>query len=346
MQLKKISEDIIANKKILLRVDFNVAVKDGKLQEQYKIKACRETLEYLLKNNCQVALASHLGRPEGKVNPEFSFEKITGEIAGILGKDLVFVSDCVGEKVKVALDNLPAGKVILLENLRFYPGEEKNDEEFAKMLAENFDIYVNEAFSVCHRDQASVTGITKFLPHAAGFWLEKEVENLSKAKDDPEHPATAIIGGAKIETKLPLIEKFEKSYDHILVGGKIACEAKDQNLKLSSRVIFPEDFATDCLDIGPNAIEKFIEIINQSKSIVWNGPLGFFEKPPFDLGTRKILEAIINSQAYSVAGGGETVQVLEEKEMLEKFSFVSTGGGAMLEFLSGGPMPGIKVLKA
>jgi phosphoglycerate kinase len=288
---------------------------------------------------------SHLGRPDGKVNSEFSLGQLAAEISLILNKKIVFVDDCIGEKVEMALNELGDGEVILLENVRFHGEEEKNEEDFSKKLAGSFDVFVNDAFSVCHRDQSSVTGVAKFLPGFAGFWLQKEIENLNKILHEPEHPATAIIGGAKIETKLPLINVFEKTYSHILVGGKIANEAIDQKIPFSSKVVLPVDFVGDRLDIGPETIRRFKDIILQSRVVVWNGPMGKFEESPYDEGTKAILEAVVESDAFTLVGGGESVQALEEANLLDKISFVSTGGGAMLEYISGNKMPGIEALR-
>lgn len=347
MNIKKIQDASWENKKILVRVDFNVAINDGIAGERFRIEAPKETLDYLFaqKNN-KIALISHLGRPEGKFNENFTLKKIASEAEKILEKKVKFIGDCKGEKVKKGLDGLGKGEILLLENVRFYREEIENNEEFAKQLARNFDIFINDAFSVCHRDQASVTGTAKFLPAFAGLSLQKEIENLDKVKKNPDRPAVAVVGGAKIETKLPLIESFEKNYDYILVGGKIACEAIDRGIDFSSKVILPVDFAGDRKDIGKKTIEKFKSIISQAKTAVWNGPMGEFEKPPFDKGTREILNAIIGSGAFSLVGGGESVQFLEENNALNKISFVSTGGGAMLEYLSGKELPGIEVLKA
>ncbi len=345
MEIKKIQNADVKNKKVLLRVDFNVAIENGRAKETFKIAAAKETLEHLLDQNAKVALISHLGRPDGKPNPEFSLEQLIQDAENILGKKIKFISNCVGEKVAVGLGELNDGGVLLLENVRFYEGEEKNDENFAKSLAENFDVYVNDAFSVSHRDQASVTGVTKFLSSCAGFRLQREIAEMDKIKNNPEHPAVAIIGGAKIETKLPVIKFFEKGYEHVLVGGKIANEAIDQKIEFQSeKVILPSDFLGDRFDIGSETIQKFKDIILRAKTIVWNGPVGKFEEAPYDTGTKEILQAIITSGAYSVLGGGESVEILEENNAMDKISFVSTGGGAMLEYLSGNPMPGIEVL--
>jgi phosphoglycerate kinase len=275
---------------------------------------------------------------------EFSLSQIKEELEKILDKKIVFVDDCVGEKVGKALENLGEGEVLLLENVRFYGGDEKNDADFSKKLAEHFEFFINEAFSVCHRDQASVTGVTKFLQSSAGFWLQKEIMNLNKVLHEPEYPATAIIGGAKIETKLPLIKVFEKNYSNVLVGGKIANEAEEQGMIFSPKVIMPVDYAKDKLDIGERTISRFKDIITRSKVIVWNGPMGKFEQHPYDKGTRQLLDALMDSDAFTLIGGGESVQVLEENGLMDKMSFVSTGGGAMLEYLSGNRMPGIEAL--
>jgi phosphoglycerate kinase len=351
MNLRKIQDANLKNKRVLFRADFNVAVENGKVKESFKIKAAKKSIDYLLSQNAKVALISHLGRPEGKVDPEFSLGRIENDIEKILGVELAFIPDCIGDKVKEAMENigkpsLPAD-VLLLENVRFYPGEENPESggEFVKALAENFDVFINDAFSVSHRDQASVTGVAKILPSFAGFWMQKEIENLDKVKNNPVRPAVAIIGGAKIETKLPLIKIFEKNYDYVLVGGKVAVEAMDQKMQFSEKVILPVDFAQDKMDIGPETIKKFKEVIKNAKTVVWNGPVGKFEEKPYDIGTNEILVAVIESGAFSLMGGGESVEILEEHKAMDKISFVSTGGGAMLEYLSGAPMPGIDALK-
>ena len=365
------------NKKVLLRVDFNVALENQNAREKYKIFSSKETIDYILsQKGAKLALLGHLGRPIAlknclisgetlshrtaeQIDPRFSLKQLADDAERILGIKVKFVPDCVGERVKESIENQKPGEVLLLENVRFYCNDEKNDPEFSESLASNFDIFVNDAFSVSHRDQSSVTGVAKILPSFAGFWLQKEIENLDKVKDSPEHPAVAIIGGAKIETKLPLIQKFEKEYDHILVGGKIANEALDQGLKFSEKVVLPLDFSGDRLDIGPKTIEKFEKIISGAETIVWNGPMGKFEEKPYDTGTNEILKAVLKRTshvpfghpmskdgAFVLMGGGESVEILEEQKAMDKISFVSTGGGAMLEYLSGKPLHGIEVLKS
>jgi len=343
MKIKKIQDETFINKKVILRVDFNVSVENGKAKETFKLKACKKSLEHLLVGKNKIAFMTYFDRPGGKVVPEMSLGQLKDDLESILGHKIIFVSDCIGEKVKDALDALNEGEILLLENVRFYPGEETNDPEFAQKLAEHFDVFINEAFAQSHRNQASITGITKFLPSYAGLWLQEEIQNLNKVMHEPEHPATAVIGGAKIETKLPLIQKFEQIYDYVLVGGKVANEAIDEHILFSPKVILPIDFAKDRLDIGPGTIRRFREIILNSKVVVWNGPMGKFEQPPYDQGTRQILEIITENDAFTLVGGGESVQVLEERNLLASISFVSTGGGAMLEYLSGNTMPGFEV---
>ena len=338
----------MANKKVLLRVDFNVAVENGKAKEGFKIAAAKETLEYLLEKKCKVALVSHFGRPEGKVNPEFSLKQIENDIKNILAKEVFFIDDCISNEIGNKLEVLEENEVLLLENVRFYPGEEKNDADFAQKLSANFEIFINDAFSVSHRDQASVTGITKFLPSFAGFRLQKEIEEMEKIKNNFEKPAVAIIGGAKIETKLPVIKFFEEKYDHVLVGGKIANEALDQKIKFNDKVILPFDFIDDRLDIGPKTLEKFKEIIKSAKTIVWNGPTGKFEEEKYAVSSNEILKYILDSEAYVLIGGGETLEILENNNAMDKIAhkgFISTGGGAMLEYLGGEKMPGIEALR-
>jgi phosphoglycerate kinase len=346
MEIKKIQDAYLDGKKVILRVDFNVSLENGKAKETFKIEAARKSLDCLLSKNAKVALLSYFGRPERKIDPKFSLEQLVMDAQKILKVKVKFVSDCIGEKVKEGMAALKEGEVLLLENARFYPGEDKNEENLAKQMAEGFEIFINDAFSQSHRNQASITGITKFLPSFAGFQLQKEILEMEKIKNGFARPAVAIIGGAKIETKLPVIKFFETIYDYILVGGKIANEALDQKINFSEKVILPMDFIDEKLDIGPETVKKFQAIIQKAQTIVWNGPLGKFEEERYSHGTADIFQAVLQSTAYKVAGGGETLEILEKNQAFAKFNFVSTGGGAMLEYLSGGNMPGIEVLKS
>jgi phosphoglycerate kinase len=344
MSLRKIQDADVAGKKVILRVDFNVSLENGRAKETFKIKAAKESLDYLLRKKAKVALLSYFGRPRGKVDPEFSMEQLVLDVEELLCVKIKFVPDCIGEKVKEAMEKLQEGEVLMLENARFYSGEDNNDKDLAKNMAEGFEIFINDAFSQSHRNQSSITGITEFLPSFAGCRLQEEIAELTIVKDHPIHPAVAIIGGAKIETKLPVIKFFEEKYDYILVGGKIANEALDQKIKFSEKVILPIDFIDDRLDIGPKTLEKFKQIIATAKTIVWNGPTGKFEEEKYAVSSNKILEAILSSGAYVLIGGGETLEILERNDAMEKVDFVSTGGGAMLDYLGGEKMPGIETL--
>ncbi|MDO8566336.1 MAG: phosphoglycerate kinase [Candidatus Moranbacteria bacterium] len=349
MPIRSIEQANFKNKKALVRMDFNVELDNiAQVQEHFKLEVLKKTIDYILGfPGVKVAMLTHFGRPKGKNDPHYSVAKLVPAVEQAFARKVTFVSDCIGKDVVKALDALPSGELLLLENVRFYPEEEANDEEFAKSLAKPFDIYVNEAFGVDHRNHASVTTITKFLPAYAGLHVLEEIEKLDYIRLLPDHPAVAIIGGAKIETKLPLIQALEKNFDAILVGGKVANEAIDQKIVFSEKVLLPLDFDSPLrLDIGPNTIACFIQVIKIAKTIVWNGPLGKFEEKPYDMGTNAILHAILESQAFFVIGGGESLAVLEKTGVMDRIGFVSSGGGAMLEYLSGKKLPGIEALEA
>ncbi|MDP2946122.1 MAG: phosphoglycerate kinase [bacterium] len=356
-----LTEKELYGKKILLRVDFNVPVVEEKIMESYRISAVKETIDFLTDKGAIVMMVSHITAIK-------SFEPINGQIENKLGRDLIFIKNWIGMDLADTLDDGgKPGDVFLLDNIRQYEGEEKNDEGFAKKIAGSFDIYVNDAFAVCHREHASVLAVTKFLPSYAGFLLVKEIENLSKAINSPKEGKTLILGGAKIDTKLPVIKNFLDKAENILIGGAIAnvfFKAKnvdtkksliDDNflseakklLKENDNIIIPEDYIISndmILDIGPEAINKFIKAIDASKMVIWNGPLGKVEEEKFSDGSRKISEAIINSNAFSIIGGGDTIAFLEKLSLVDKFNYVSTGGGAMLEFLAKNKLPGLLAL--
>ncbi len=335
-----------SGKKVLLRVDFNVELdEDGKVLDRFKIESCKEALTKILSfPGVKVALLSHYGRPEGKRDEAYSLRALFEPAKSILGMQFSFADDCVGAPVTDALSAMKEGEAVLLENVRFHAGEEADDEAFARELAAPFDVFVNEAFSVCHRNQASVSTITKLLPSYAGMRLLLEIATLDSVRKRPMRPAVAIIGGAKIETKLPLIRVFEKLYDAVLVGGKVANEAIDQKTVFSGNVVLPVDFRDDRLDIGAQTVIKFNQVIRYAKTIVWNGPLGKFEERPYNAGTNSIVRSMIESGAFVVTGGGESVAVLEQMDVMDKMGFVSTGGGAMLEYMSGNELPGLLAL--
>ena len=355
MKIKKIQEQKLEGRKVLMRVDLDVPIEDGKIQDVYRVESSKESIKYIAsQKGVKLALLSHLGRPkdtrelvsEEAFDSHFSFRQMIQELQQIWGVKIRFVASLSEDLIKKELEKMQEGEVMLLENVRFYHEEMDNDESFARKLAKNFDFFVNESFAVAHREHMSIVGLPKFLPAFAGIHFQKEMEVLEKVKNHPEHPAVAVIGGAKIETKLPLIESFIENYDYVLVGGKIANEAIDQGLIFDKKVILPVDFANDDrLDIGEKTIEKFKDIISQAETIVWNGPLGKFEEEPFNRGTDEILDAIIESEAYSVTGGGESVQVLEMRGKIDKISFVSAGGGSMLQYMSSGDLAALDSLE-
>lgn len=357
--IAKLTEKDLNGKKVLLRVDFNVPVENGKIMEIYRINAAKETIDYLLSRGAIIALLSHITAIK-------SFEPVFNQIKKILGRDMKFISDCIGLKVKNNLNQAKPEDMFFLDNIRSYDGEEKNDKKFSKTLASPFDIYINDAFSASHRAHASVAAISKFLPSYAGLLMIKEVENLNKILKLPKKNKTLVIGGAKIETKFPVIKNFLDKAENILVGGAVAnvfLKAGNTDIKRSlvdnnflneakklltdSNIIVPKDyiFSNDTiLDIGPKTISKFSEIIKSSKIIIWNGPLGKTEVNKFTNGTRAIAESIVSTNAFSVVGGGDTIAFIEKNNFINKFSFVSTGGGAMLEFLASNKLPGLEAL--
>jgi phosphoglycerate kinase len=384
--LKTIHNLNLKNKKVFLRVGFDVPLgDDGKIngKEDWRIKASLPTIEYLLKENCRIILATHLGRPKGEIVKKLSVEPIQEKLSEILNLPIMMVSDCAGPQVKKTADKIRGGEILLLENLRFYLEEEKNDLDFAKKLASLAEIYINDAFSVCHRRHASVCAITKFLPSYAGLLLEKEVSILSEAVNNPKRPATIIIGGAKTKTKVPVIEHLLDKFDNILIGGVVAnviLKAKgidignsllsdidlDEAKKISfkdNKLHIPVD-AVVCndknkiilsaigkignnkiLDIGSETAKMYSKIISDSKTIIWNGPMGKFEEEEYSKGTKKIAEAVVQSNAYKIVGGGDTIFALNQFNLIEQMDFVSTGGGSMLKFLSGKKLPGLEVLE-
>jgi 3-phosphoglycerate kinase len=346
--LRSIEKVDFAGKKVLVRVDFNVEMNNiGEVEEHFRFDIAKKTIDHIMSfPGAKIAMLTHFGRPDGQVVPEYSTNKLVSAAARALGRKVVFVDDCVGDTVIATLANLEESAVILLENVRFYAEEERDDMIFAERLARPFDLYINDAFSVCHRAHASVSAVTKRLPSYAGFQVLEEVSHLDQVRFSPEHPAIAVIGGAKIETKLPIIYALEKEYDCVLVGGKIANEAIDQKIEFSDKVLLPQDFANDRLDIGPNTVAYYTQIIKTAKTIVWNGPMGKFEEKPYDIGTGAILEAMIESQAFVVIGGGESLSVIEHAGVFDRVGFVSSGGGAMLEYMGGKKLPGLEALEA
>jgi phosphoglycerate kinase len=345
--IKNLKNFSVAGKRVLVRCDFNVPINEkGKILDDFRIKQTLPTIKYLIEEKAKIILMSHLGEPGGKVVPELKMDKVAERLAHYLRFSVAKADDCVGPEIENEADVLPQGHILLLENLRFHKEETDNDPEFAKKLSYLGDIYVNDAFGVCHRNNASVLAITQFLPSCMGLLLEKEITNLDKVMKNPEKPMVAIVGGAKVETKAKFIDNISKVADCVIISGLIAKEVAEKNIKFN----FPEKIMAstgqlDALDINEESVKMFKEKILQAKTILWNGPFGKFEERKYAKGSLAIAKAIIESGAFSVVGGGETVEFLEKQGMIDKFSHVSTGGGAMLSYLSGDTLPGIEALK-
>ncbi len=344
--MKKINRLNLKSKKILLRVDFNVPLEGGKILDDYRIKVEIPVIKKLIKKKAKIILISHLGRPKGEFKEEFSLRPVKKVLEKYLRKKIIGPIEL--EKVKEEINKMKEGEVLLLENIRFYKGEIEGDENFAKNLASLGEVFINDAFSVCHRNQASVTKITKYLPSFAGPNLVSEVKTLSKILKKPKRPLVVIIGGKKVEDKAKVVENFTKYADWVLVGNLVANEIKEGRIKVKNieKVIFPlED--KDALDIDPKTIEIFKEKIKNAKTLFWAGPLGKIEDEKYQKGTLEIAKEIgrLKRKLFSVVGGGDTIEFLNKFSLLKKFDFVSTGGGAMLEFLAGKRMPGLEALK-
>ncbi|MFH0930266.1 MAG: phosphoglycerate kinase [Candidatus Moraniibacteriota bacterium] len=344
--MKYLKDIDFKNKRVLLRTDFNVPLENGQILDDFRIRESLPTIEHILKQDkSKIVIISHLGRPEGKPDPQYSLETVAKKLSELLNREVIFIKDILSPAVDETIQSLESGQIALTENLRFYPQEEAGDEKFAIDLCHHFGVFVNDAFGDSHRAHASISQIPKFKPSCAGLLMQKEIEELSKALTPSKRPAIAIIGGAKIETKMPVIENMAKTYDAVLVGGRIAVEAQEQKLKFSENVVLPEDYVDETLDIGPKTAEKYGMAINSASFLVWNGPMGKFEDEKYAAGSKTVLDAICESDAWKIAGGGETLEFINKHNMADKFDFLSSGGGAMLEFLSGTKLPGIEALE-
>ncbi len=347
--LKDISPKSVAGKTCLVRVDFNVNHSvNADLADALRLEAHLSTLKWLTENGNKLVILSHRGRPEGQnyearsKKQELSLEEFVPFLEKNLGEKVVFLPDIP--------ESLSEGKVFLLENLRFWPGEEKDDPEFAARLAKLGDFYVNDAFAVCHRANASVTQLPKLLPSYAGFLLEKEIQVLGEAIKNPKSPLVLIFGGAKVSDKLPAVNNLLPKADKVLLGSSVL--NSKEIVPDSEKIVKPADWIGEglALDIGPMTIARYKEEIAKAATIIWNGPLGKFEDPRYIKGSEEIAKAIVASGAFSIVGGGETTtlfqRVIPNFELLisNKKIFLSTGGGAMLEFLAGKNLPGIAAL--
>lgn len=392
MPMKCIDELPIDRKKVLIRVDFNVPMEDGNIKDITRIRATVPTINYALQRKAKLIVASHLGRPKGKVVPELSLKPVSKVLSKLLGKEVILAPDCIGPEVQKLAQGLGEGEVLMLENLRFHPEEEKNDPQFAKSLAELAEVYINDAFGAAHRNHASIVAITNFFEHVGcGFLLKRELEILDKIFSSAPRPFLLILGGAKVSDKMDIIKNLLDKVDAILMGGamsytfiktlggrvgsspveeekieeahEVLCEAQKMGVEILLPVdhvavkelkkgaekayfdndSFPEGYKA--VDIGPKTIEAFVKKISTAKTILWNGPMGIFEIEDFAEGTRVIAEAISHSGALTVVGGGDTVNAVNLWGLAEKFTHLSTGGGALVEYLKGNSLPGLKALE-
>ena len=386
---KKTVRDIeVKNKRVLVRVDFNVPIADGQVTDDSRIRASLPTLNFLLEQGASLVLCSHLGRPKGVPSEEFSLRPVVAPLSQLLGRPVVFSEDCVGPQAEKSARSLKPGEVLLLENTRFHPGETKNDPELARQLASLADVYVDDAFGSAHRAHASTEGVTHYLPSVAGLLMEKEIRYLGQAIANPERPFIAILGGAKVSDKIGVIRNLLKQADQVLIGGGMAntffkaegyplgeslaeddaletaralIKDSGKKLRLPVDVVIADRFAENAeyrimamgpvpegwriLDIGPETIKTFNKVIAEAGTVVWNGPMGVFELPPFAAGTFGIAKAIASSKATSIIGGGDSVAAVQKAGVAGKITHISTGGGASLEMLEGLELPGLAALQ-
>ena len=389
--MKSVRELPVEGKRVFLRVDFNVPLDGERVADDTRIVETLPTVRHALGRGARLVCACHLGKPKGKPDPKYSLAPVAAAFAQALGRPVRFVADCVGPEAAKAAAALADGEVLLLENLRFHPGEEANDPEFARALAELAEVYVDDAFGAAHRAHASIVGVPARLPLAgAGLLLEKEVAALSRLLD-PERPFAAVLGGAKISGKIDTLRALAESADALLVGGGMAnhfvralglpvgrslleedkvavareildaCKAGGKTIALPSDFVVaasPDDGAgartvgidripadAMALDVGEKTVAQFARLLSNAKTVFWNGPMGVFEKPPFDRGTVGVAKAIAGLSAFTVVGGGESVAAAHAAGVADRFSHVSTGGGASLEYLTFGRLPGIEALE-
>ncbi|MBI2098060.1 MAG: phosphoglycerate kinase [Candidatus Wildermuthbacteria bacterium] len=367
--MKSLRDFQLEGKRVLVRCDFNVPLDEqGNIVDDFRIQESMQTIQYARERGAKVILLAHLGRPttifqigetsnsksqipsRSQIQKEESLKPIAQRLQQLLNQKITFIEDPIGEKAEKQIEMMKPGDVVLLENIRFYKGEEENDPAFAKLLASLGEVYINEAFSVNHRAHASLVGIPKFLPSAAGLLLEKEVEALGKVVKDPTRPVVVIIGGTKIESKTHFLEEMCQLADEVLVGNPVFNEIQSKNLapKGREKIVGPADgipSQEQALDIGPETVKLYAAKIAKAKTVFWTGPLGKAEEEEYAKGSLAVAKAIIASGAFSVVGGGDLVGFLDTHGLRDKFSHVSTGGSAMLAFLSGEELPGLKALE-
>jgi len=357
--MKTIQDFDVKNKRVLVRCDFNVPLDDqGNILDDFKIRQTIPTIKYLLKKKAKIILMSHLGEPDGQIVPTLQMDKIQERLIEILelsehlDVSVTKTPDCIGYEIEKYSFGLEPNEILLLENLRFHKEEAENNPEFAKSLSRLGNIYINDAFGVCHRSHASVVGVPQYLNGGIGFLIEKELENLNKLLKNPKRPMIAIIGGKKVETKAKVIDRILEIADFVLISGLIKKEIDATGMIFShqEKLIAPVDAIEkegNTPDIGPKTIKLFKKRIKKAKTIFWNGPFGMTEKEEFRKGTLEIAKAIAKKWfCFSVVGGGETVEFITKMGLVSKFDHVSTGGGAMLQFLSGDGLPGLEALRS
>jgi len=350
--MKTLKDFDFQNKKVLLRTDFDVPLSEqGDILNDFRIKSAIPTIEYLIKNKAKIIIISHLGRPNPKSQKEknkFSLKPVGKKLEKLLKKRVRFLSDPISQKIEKEIGKMKAGELVLLENLRFCKEEKENNPEFAKQLARLGDIYINNAFAVCHRSHASIVGIPRYLLSGIGLLLENEINTLSQILKNPKKPFITIIGGKKVETKVKFIDKISNVSDFVLIGGLIPKEIERQNIKFKEpeKIILPVDWKDNCYDIGEKTTKIFKEKIKTAKTIFWNGPLGKTEEKRFSKATREVAKTVVKSKAFSVIGGGETIEFLTRIGLIKKISFVSTGGGAMLDYIVDEKLVGLEALRS
>ncbi len=334
---------------VLVRVDVNEPVdEEGIPQNTYRIKRTIPTVRYLTERGAKVILLAHLGKPDGKREPGLTLKFISTEIEHYLKKAVRFIPNVSGSDVEASAHGMEAGDVLMLENTRFHPGETQNSDGLADKWAKLGKRYVNNAFATSHREHASLAAITQFLPSYAGLLIRDEVETMDRLLEEPPSPSVAVLGGAKVETKLPLVSFFAERFDYVLLGGIVGNAYLDRYGRDNRRVYLPTDFAGEGerLDIGPETRERFAGIISKASSVFWNGPLGKMEESPYDKGTISVMNAIMeNENCYAVAGGGETGYAIAQWGDYDRFDFVSTGGGALLTYIRDGTLPALEYLE-